>query len=1361
VCFPKADEDRGELDLFVELESTVEREAAKQATSDGGGDGGGGGGGDDAAPAVPSAFASTLDLVNTFVDAALDGMDLPPADPAQTDHSGDGSVSVAAASAVQPAEGGETQRRMRLELQTSRQEAEEALSQMLHLRSRSMDKGESLPSPQPDGGLGSSPKGAPVRTADAANAATSAPPRAEIDTTAQGGSTAGLDELAADSIDRAEQTAVAESSTSGTAELAATRRVEGGEAGADEAQLSHGESERRPVEQRPNAEAEPLGSVQTAEDAPQEAATAAATTAATAAADAVPDAPTNEADDNVGGELGRVVAVAPPHPSLRQGAAPSSVAAVEEEAGLSLKSQQQEVVRAAAAEAARVVSAEMSAFKQMQRAQQQLAELAVAESARAKAELEALKAAQAAAILEATEAAAAKMVRLAGESDERYSLLSAENVALAHQIQTVTGQKDEMGQMLSAENAALALQIQKVKTEASQRASAGGGGPGLDEQLSEFKAALTAEVKAQLQAEFQAARDKAAAPRANEEMRSEAIAARRRLTELDEENTSIVGDLRAVRGELSRVLKPQRPGSTPPQTLVPLGDGGAGSATAAATDDPSRITSNDVDILLSHMGVQTRFAIVRAAANQSLGLQLSFDESVLPNGVRVTGLSGPAAASGTVRLNDTVVEVNGQSMMDASHGDVVRAIQNARGDLGLLLVDGDALSAAYAPYLEAGGSDSEGDGLDDDELAYVSTLPSLAAHRSAPVQPGGAVDLSATSPTDLRQQSPHRVPAGAGGRWAVASSPALDATAEIFKTSSHPGIVPLHGPARDSEEFYLRKARELEAVNIRRTQELAAANAVKDHTLRQAQESEAANRRRLAELETVNKLLSSNLEEQTKLTELAAASRTSEMARLSGQLASATEQEVELTRLKGQLAAAAAQQAEVDRLQRELEAAKASGAELEAVRAELTDTKQHMREAEKKRHEDELVRRKLHHKLQELKGNIRVCCRVRPFIGDEAMELPFDRPGPVICPDHSTDRILVRENWGTPKEGRALCFSFARIFAPASTQADVFEEVCEVVQSAMDGYNVCIFAYGQTGAGKTHTMEGGAEPAAHGIIPRTVREVFRQAAEMADKGWTYTLVTSFLEIYNDTIRDLLHADYDGGPPEPKHTVFNDAKTREDVVSGIISQVVTSEAEVFEQLAAAAAKRAVGSTKMNAQSSRSHSIFRVQVTGANRITGDSCSSTLNLVDLAGSERLSRSGVADTATGKALARSDFDNPGSAGPLRLKETQNINKSLAALSNVMLALQRKKEHVPYRNSKLTHVLQNSLGGNSKSIMIVNVSPTPESVGETVCSLRFAATVNNVELGKAQRQAAPQTSPKKWGVGNGGGKRPTGTGKR
>ena len=163
--------------------------------------------------------------------------------------------------------------------------------------------------------------------------------------------------------------------------------------------------------------------------------------------------------------------------------------------------------------------------------------------------------------------------------------------------------------------------------------------------------------------------------------------------------------------------------------------------------------------------------------------------------------------------------------------------------------------------------------------------------------------------------------------------------------------------------------------------------------------------------------------------------------------------------------------------------------------------------------------------------------------------------------------------------------------------------------------------------------------------------------------------------------------------------------------------VTHEGQVHELLAQASKNRAVGATQANERSSRSHSVFTLRLEGTNAATGESNVSNLNLIDLAGSERLSSSG----ATGD----------------RLKETQNINKSLSNLGNVIMSMANKDAHVPFRNSKLTYLLQNSLGGNSKTLMFVNIQQGEESFNETLCSLRFATKVNGCVIGTARKSVS------------------------
>merc|ERR1712038_1533954 len=270
-------------------------------------------------------------------------------------------------------------------------------------------------------------------------------------------------------------------------------------------------------------------------------------------------------------------------------------------------------------------------------------------------------------------------------------------------------------------------------------------------------------------------------------------------------------------------------------------------------------------------------------------------------------------------------------------------------------------------------------------------------------------------------------------------------------------------------------------------------------------------------------------------------------------------------------------------------------------------------------------------------------------------------------------------------------------------------EVSEFVQSALDGYNVCLFSYGQTGSGKTHTMQGSGNGQMRGLIPRAIEQVGQYKNELERDGWEYDMQVSFLEIYNETIRDLLR---DEEFDESKHEVKIGPDGRRFVSD--INMVPLEPTDSEAVMRQAAKYRSVGSTDMNAQSSRSHSVFTLHLTALHPENRQALRGTLNLCDLAGSERLDRS----KATGA----------------RAKETVAINKSLSALTDVFVSIGKKASHVPFRNSKLTHLLQPSLSGDGKTLMLVNLSPTEESTQETLCSLRFASQVNKCELGKAKR---------------------------
>jgi kinesin family protein C1 len=238
-------------------------------------------------------------------------------------------------------------------------------------------------------------------------------------------------------------------------------------------------------------------------------------------------------------------------------------------------------------------------------------------------------------------------------------------------------------------------------------------------------------------------------------------------------------------------------------------------------------------------------------------------------------------------------------------------------------------------------------------------------------------------------------------------------------------------------------------------------------------------------------------------------------------------------------------------------------------------------------------------------------------------------------------------------------FRFDKIFPPTSTQAAVFEEISQLVQSALDGYNACIFAYGQTGSGKTFTMEGpgisSSQSESRGMIARAVEQIFNTSYKLKEKGWEYDMYVSFMEIYNETLRDLLEKPKKDSVADPKkeekkYEIKHDLNNGETTVTNLTTIKVDDPDRVHDLLKTANKNRAVGKTNMNARSSRSHSVFQMRLVGRNTITGEKVNGLLNLIDLAGSERLDSSG----ATGD----------------RLTETKNINKSLACLGDVIAAL-------------------------------------------------------------------------------------------
>ena len=373
------------------------------------------------------------------------------------------------------------------------------------------------------------------------------------------------------------------------------------------------------------------------------------------------------------------------------------------------------------------------------------------------------------------------------------------------------------------------------------------------------------------------------------------------------------------------------------------------------------------------------------------------------------------------------------------------------------------------------------------------------------------------------------------------------------------------------------------------------------------------------------------------------------------------------------------------------------------MEARLQEALKIAEEAKQKLMKEETERRVLFNKYQELKGNIRVMCRVRPALdeseGDEAnMSYPDEKTSAEIVvagpEEKSSLGVVSRKNYP---------FEFDRVFMPGTQNEDIFGEISQLVQSALDGYNVCIFCYGQTGSGKTYTMSS-----EDGMIPRATHMIYDTITKLKEKSWEYTMEGSFVEVYNEDLNDLLTPnDRTSDGKAKKLEIRHDEARKQTNIINCKTVPLNSASSVEAMLQEAQKNRSVAATKANERSSRSHSIFILKLVGENSATGERCEGTLNLVDLAGSERLKHS----QAEGE----------------RMKETQNINKSLSCLGDVIEALGKGSGHIPYRNSKLTHLLQYSLGGNSKTLMFVMVSPLETHLKETLTSLRFATKVRTI----------------------------------
>uniref|UniRef100_A0A1I8PAF6 Kinesin-like protein n=1 Tax=Stomoxys calcitrans TaxID=35570 RepID=A0A1I8PAF6_STOCA len=332
---------------------------------------------------------------------------------------------------------------------------------------------------------------------------------------------------------------------------------------------------------------------------------------------------------------------------------------------------------------------------------------------------------------------------------------------------------------------------------------------------------------------------------------------------------------------------------------------------------------------------------------------------------------------------------------------------------------------------------------------------------------------------------------------------------------------------------------------------------------------------------------------------------------------------------------------------------------------------------------------------QTLNECVQVVVRCRPMSNKERSE-GFDE---VISVYPTRGVIEISNQTDTQKEQRKV-FTYDAVYDSGASQTTVYNEVVfPLVSSVLEGYNGCIFAYGQTGTGKTFTMEGiRGNDEMIGIIPRSFEQIWLHINRT--ENFQFLVDVSYLEIYMEELRDLLK-------PNSKNLEVRESGSGV-YVPNLHSVTCKSVDDMMNVMKLGNKNRTVGFTNMNEHSSRSHSIFIIKIEMCDIETNTIKVGKLNLIDLAGSERQSKTG--------------------ASAERLKEASKINLALSSLGNVISALAENSPHVPYRDSKLTRLLQDSLGGNSKTIMIANIGPSAYNYNETLTTLRYASRAKAIQ---------------------------------
>lgn len=471
---------------------------------------------------------------------------------------------------------------------------------------------------------------------------------------------------------------------------------------------------------------------------------------------------------------------------------------------------------------------------------------------------------------------------------------------------------------------------------------------------------------------------------------------------------------------------------------------------------------------------------------------------------------------------------------------------------------------------------------------------------------------------------------------------------------------------------------------------------------------------------------------------------------------------------------------------------------MEGLQSKLLKTEMEMVEFRQRYIKEKSRRMTLHNTLVEIRGNIRVHCRLRPSIG--RLDAPGDEdslgmagtPSEKVVELLDEEKILVKPSKPIGGQFQKKEFEFERVYGPETDQQSLFEDVAPLLTSLLDGYNVCIMAYGQTGSGKTHTMLGSHDldmeidseslNKDEGIIPRSAKEMFRLINERENTEESYSLEMSVCEIYNNEVRDLL-----AGKNASRLDIVTSSEGATEIPS-LVTRAVSTVQEVMALVYYGMQRRHEDATMVHAHSSRSHLIVQLTIytitnaakptdaapsppgtptrsrrtlptpsaghssrsqspapkskgasvrrsrspapgtpaarsrspsptrtNGSSTNGKQSVKTKLQLVDLAGSECVGMSGV----TGAAL----------------RETSHINKSLSALADVLGALSEQRSHIPYRNTRLTHMLSDTIGGDAKLLVMLCVSPAQRFVTETLQCLGFGSRARQVARGQTKKR--------------------------